>query len=197
LLLRFSVLLPLLLASVASAAERPTRAALQKALAQHERSVVRVKGTREGGPGVIVGAEGQVLTSVRHVDLEAAQVEYAGQALPATVVLANAHLKVAVIAVPAGSYPAAPVRVTEEDPVGLWLIGVVPGRGKQPPRPLAARARKAPEPFIDVGLALPPGSPLFDAQGRLVAVTVERRGHGCRALPLEAVKRQLAQVQKP
>lgn len=189
---RLLILALALLVTPASATERPSHADLRKALALHERSVVRVRGTREAGPGVIVGTEGQVLTSVRHVSLESAQVEYAGQTLPATVVLANAYLKVAVVAAPPGTYPAAPVRVTTESPVGQWLIGVIPGRGKRKDRPAAALARKAPAPFFDVDLALPPGTPLFDTNGRLVAVSVQRRGRGCRALPLDAVKRQLA-----
>lgn len=181
-----------LFATSASAGERPTRADLQKALAQHERSVVRVRGPRETGPGVIVGTEGQVLTSVRHVSLEAAQVEYDGHTLPATVVLADAYLKVAVIAAPSGTYPAAAVRVASESPVGQWLIGVLPARGKQQARPEAAQARAAPAPFFDVDLALPPGTPLFDTNGKLVAVSVQRKGRGCRALPLESVKQRLA-----
>ncbi|QRN94094.1 trypsin-like peptidase domain-containing protein [Archangium violaceum] len=181
-----------LLATGASAEDRPSRADLQKALRLYERSVVRVRGPREAGPGVIVGTEGQVLTSVRHVSLEAAQVEYDGRTLPATVVLANGYLKVAVVAAPAGEYPAAPVRVATGSPVGQWLIGIIPGRGKQKERPSSALARKAPAPFFDVDLALPPGSPLFDTQGRLVAVSVQRRGRGCRALPLDVVKQQLA-----
>ncbi len=189
---RLLVLVLALLATPASAAERPSNADLRKALALHERSVVWVRGAREAGPGIIVGTEGQVLTSVRHVSLESAQVEYAGRTLPATVVLANAYLKVAVVAAPPGTYPAAPVRVTTERPTGQWLIGVVPGRGKRKDMPAAALARKAPEPFVDVDLALPPGTPLFDTNGRLVAVSVQRQGRGCRALPLDAVKRQLA-----
>jgi hypothetical protein len=189
---RLLALVLALLATPASATERPSNADLRKALALHERSVVRVRGAREAGPGIIVGTEGQVLTSVRHVGLESAQVEYAGRTLPATVVLANAYLKVAVVAAPPGTYPAAPVRVTPERPTGQWLIGVVPGRGKRKDLPAAALARKAPEPFVDVDLALPPGTPLFDTNGRLVAVSVQRRGRGCRALPLDAVKRQLA-----
>ncbi len=184
--------LSLLTASV-SAAERPSRADLQKALALYERSVVEVRGPRATGPGVIVGAEGQVLTSVRHVSLEAAEVKYDGQKLPATVVLANAYLQVAIVAAPSGTYPAVPVRVAADRPVGQWLIGIAPGRGKRKARPMTAQARKAPEPFIDVALPLPPGSPLFDIHGRMVAVSVQRRGRGgCRALPMEAVKRQLA-----
>ncbi|HEY0095415.1 MAG TPA: serine protease [Archangium sp.] len=189
----------LLLAAPVSASEpeRPSRADLQKALALYERSAVRVRGSREAGPGIIVGAEGQVLTSVRHVNLDFAEVEYGGKTLPATVVLANAYLKVAVVAAPPGTYPAAPVKVSEESPAGQWLIGIRRGRGKQKDRPESARARKAPEPFIDVDVALAPGSPLFDTRGRLVAVSVQRRGRGCRALPLDAVKRQLHRVAQP
>ncbi|PTL78028.1 serine protease [Vitiosangium sp. GDMCC 1.1324] len=181
-----------LLATHASAVDRPTMADLQKALALHERSVVKVRGTRKAGLGVIVGTEGQVLTSVSHISLDTAQVEYDGRTLPARVVLANAYLKVAVVAAPAGEYPAAPVRVASESPVGQWLIGVVPGRGRQQDRPQAALARKAPAPFFDVSLALPPGSPLFDTNGRLVAVSVQRKGRGCRALSLDVVRQQLA-----
>jgi hypothetical protein len=193
---RLLALVLALFATSASAEERPSRADLQKALALYERSVVRVRGPREAGPGIIVGAEGQVLTSVRHVSLDAAQVEYDGRTLPATVVLASGYLKFAVVAAPAGDYPAAPVRVSSESPAGQWLIGILRGRGKQKDRPDAARARKAPEPFIDVDLALPPGSPLFDTNGRLVAVSVQRKGRGCRALPLEAVRQQLAARQQ-
>lgn len=189
-------LLPLVLflfATQAFAEDRPTMADLRKVLALHERSVVKVHGARKAGPGVIVGTEGQVLTSVSNVRLDSAQVEYAGQALPAKVVLANAYLKVAVVAAPAGDYPAVPVRTATDSPVGEWLIGVVPGRGRHATdTPRAGLARKAPAPFFDVDLALPPGSPLFDTHGRLVAVSVQRKGRGCRALPLEAVRQQLA-----
>ncbi|ATB37876.1 hypothetical protein CYFUS_003301 [Cystobacter fuscus] len=187
-------LLPLVLALVSTsvlAADKPTRADLQKTLALYERSVVKVRGGRGAGLGIIVGSEGQVLTSVRHVDLEAARVEFAGQSLPATVLLANAMLKVAVVAAPTGNYPAVPVQVSAASPAGQWLIGVVPGRGQKRDTPTAGLAREAPEPFIDVDVALPPGSPLFDTRGRLVAVSVQRKGRGCRALPLDAVKQQL------
>jgi hypothetical protein len=195
---RLSFLLVLLfLAASASGAERPSRADLQQALDLYTRSVVQVQGPRATGLGIIVGADGQVLTSVNHVSLEAAQVRFAGQTLPATVVLANASLKVALVAAPAGTYPAVPVRVSADSPVGQWLIGVMPERGRQRARPVSGQARKAPEPFIDVDVALAPGSPLFDTKGRLVAVSVQRRGRGCRALPLDAVKRQLTRVAPP
>ncbi|ATB26949.1 S1 family peptidase [Melittangium boletus] len=186
--------LPLVLvlwATASAATERPTRADLQRTLALHERSVVKVKGARGTGPGIIVGTEGQVLTAVGHVNLEGAHVEYERQVLPATVLLADASLKVAVVAAPAGNYPAVPVQVAAGSPVGQWLIGVVRGPGRKQ-TPMSAQARGAPAPFIDVDLILPPGSPLFDTRGRLVAVAVQRHGRGCRALPLEVVKQRLA-----
>ncbi|WNG38422.1 trypsin-like peptidase domain-containing protein [Archangium violaceum] len=188
---RLLALVLLLLTTRASAEDRPTLADLRKVLAMHERSVVKVRGSRGTGPGVIVGTEGQVLTSVSHINLDAAQVEYEGQTLPATVVLANAYLKVAVVAAPTGNYPAVPVSMSTGSPVGQWLIGVIPGRGRQKEKPAAALARKASEPFFDVNLALPPGSPLFDTKGRMVAVSVQRKGRGCRALSLEVVRQQL------
>ncbi|MDY7225079.1 S1 family peptidase [Hyalangium rubrum] len=180
------------LAAHASGPERPSRADLQRALELHERSVVRVHGPRRAGPGVIVGSAGQVLTSVEHVSLEAAEVEFGGKRLPGAVVLANAYLKIAVVAAPQGSYPSVPVKAQPEDLDGKWLIGVAPGRGKQASHPFTAVARRTKEPFVDVDLPLAPGTPLFDVQGRLAAVVVQRRAGGCRALPLESVKLQLA-----
>lgn len=188
------LLLCLALTAQAAGAERPTRADLQRAVELHERSVVRVLAPRRAGPGVIVGTEGQVLTAVDHVSLETTEVEFAGQRLPASVLLANAYLKVAVIAAPSGTYPSVPVRVSAESLEGQWLIGTAPGRGKKAPaQPFTAVAQRArQEPFVDVDLPFMPGTPLFDVQGRLVAVVVQRRAGGCRALPLSAVKLQLA-----
>lgn len=193
-MLRVLICLLLVLPPAAAGAERPTRADLQKAVELHERSVVRVLAPRRAGPGVIVGTEGQILTAVDHVSLETTEVEVGGQRLPASVVLANASLKVAVIAAPSGTYPSVPVKVSAESLDGQWLIGVIPGRGKKAPsQPFTAAARRAKqEPFLEVGIPFAPGTPLFDVQGRLVAVVVQRRTGGCRALPLSAVKLQLA-----
>jgi hypothetical protein len=167
---------------------------MQRVLELHERSVVRVHGPRRAGPGVIVGSAGQVLTSVEHVSLEAAEVEFGGQRLTSSVVLANAALKIAVVAAPSGTYPSVPVKVLPEGLAGQWLIGVIQGRGKKAVSlPFTAVARGTKEgPFVDVDLPLPPGSPLFDVSGRLVALVVQRRNGGCRALPLASVKLQLA-----
>ncbi|HZI14660.1 MAG TPA: trypsin-like peptidase domain-containing protein [Myxococcus sp.] len=195
----------LLLATSAAATERPSRADLQKALSLHERSVVRVRGPKQSGPGVIVGAAGQVLTSVApvgegFVGLNAATVEHDGKRLPARVVLANAALKVALVAAPDGTYPAVPVRLLKDGDslAGQWLVGVVPGAKGQPARPVSAQARGgAPAPFFDVPMALPAGSPVFDTDGRLVAMVVQRHKRGCRVLPLGEVKGQLVSADAP
>ncbi len=187
------LLLCLGLPAHAAGTERPSRADMQKVLELHERSVVRVHGPRRAGPGIIVGSAGQVLTSVEHVSLESAEVEFSGQRLHGSVMLANAALKIAVVAAPSGTYPSVPVKVLPEGLAGQWLIGVIQGRGKKAVSlPFTAVARRTQEPFVDVDLPLPPGSPLFDANGRLVALVVQRRGGGCRALPLASVKLQLA-----
>jgi hypothetical protein len=182
----------------AAGAERPTRADMQRAVELHERSVVRVLAPRRAGPGVIVGSAGQVLTAVEHVSLETTEVEFGGKRLPASVVLANAALKVAVIAAPNGSYPSVPVKVLPGGLDGQWPIGVVRAKGKRPAQGFTAVARSSKQkPFVELDLPLAPGSPLFDTQGRLVAVVVQRRPTGCRALPLSAVKLQLASAGGP
>jgi hypothetical protein len=182
------------LTAYASPEGRPTRADLQRVMEVHARSVVRVHGPRRAGPGVIVGSQGQVLTSVEHVSLEAAEVEYGGQRLTGAVVLAHAGLKIAVVAAPEGAYPSVPVKVQPEGLDGQWLIGVVAGKRKQDARPFTAVARSTQAPFVDLDLPLAPGSPLFDAQGRLAAVVVQPLRGGCRALPLASVQHQLASV---
>ncbi|AEI66207.1 serine protease [Corallococcus macrosporus] len=191
-------------ASAAADAGRPSRADLQRVLERHGRSVVHVKGPRKAGPGVFVGAAGQVLTSVAPVDvrftgLNATTVEHDGKSLPARVVMASQDLQVAVLAAPDGTYPAAPVKVLRDGDSldGHWLVGVLPATKRQPARPVLARARAAQAPFYDVPLALPAGSPVFDAEGRLVAVVVKKHRRGCRVLPLNAVKVELASVDLP
>ncbi|NMO16279.1 MXAN_2756 family trypsin-like serine endoprotease [Pyxidicoccus fallax] len=194
------LLLLIALPSLALAGEgRPSRADLQRVMELHARSVVRVRGPKQTGPGVIVGSAGQVLTSLEpvgadYVGLSAATVEHDGKDLPARVVLASAALKVALVAAPDGTYPAVPVKLLKdgEGLAGRWVVGVMPAAKGQPARPVPAQASGAPAPFFDVPLALPAGSPVFDADGRLVAVVVQRHRRGCRVLPVGAVKVQLA-----
>ncbi|MFP2908596.1 serine protease [Pyxidicoccus sp. 3LFB2] len=141
------LLLCVLLALPSFAGEgRPSRADLQRVMELHARSVVRVRGPRHTGPGIIVGAAGQVLTSVgpvgeEFVGLNAATVEHDGKSLPARVVLANAALKVALVAAPDGTYPAVPVRLLKDgDSLDKrWVVGVVPGVKGQPARPMSAQ----------------------------------------------------------
>ncbi|RKH59726.1 MXAN_2756 family trypsin-like serine endoprotease [Corallococcus aberystwythensis] len=188
----------LALPSRAGTEARPSRADLQRVLELHTRSSVRVRGPQHAGPGIIVGADGQVLTAVSHVGPQSAQVEHAGNALMARVVLSSTVLQVAVVAGPQGVWPAAPVRLVPEGLVGRWVVGVMPARKKgQRETPKAALAKAAPAPFFDVELTLAPGSPLYDGDGRLVGVVVERRGRGARALPLTAVKAELASADAP
>ncbi|AFE06297.1 serine protease [Corallococcus sp. CA054B] len=188
----------LALPSRAGAEARPSRADLQRVLDLHARSSVRVRGPQNAGPGIIVGADGQVLTAVCHVGPDSAQVVHAGNALTARVVLSSAALQVAVVAGPQGTWPAVPVRLVPEGLAGHWVVGVMPARKKgQRDTPRAAVAKAAPAPFFDVDLTLAPGSPLYDGDGRLVGVVVERRGRGARALPLSAVKAELASADAP
>ena len=189
-------LLGVLLAPFAGAAEAPpTRAALQRALEAHARSAVQVRSAGRAGPGVIVGAGGQVLTSVQQVGLYEAEVGAGSGAERVPVVMANATLKVALLRLPGEAHPAASVALLPARPGRPWLIGVVDASGKGA-RAVAGRARPAEGPFLRVPLALAPGSPLFDTQGRLVAVAVARRGpRACDVLPLSAMKPLLERAQ--
>ncbi|MGE6759348.1 serine protease [Corallococcus interemptor] len=199
-LLLVPALLCLLLAlpTRAGAEARPSRADLQRVLELHTRSSVRVRGPQHTGPGIIVGADGQVLTAVSLVGPSSAQVVHAGNALTARVVLSSTSLQVAVVAGPQGTWPAAPVRLVPEGLAGRWVVGVMPARKKgQRDTPRATVAKTAPAPFFDVDLTLAPGSPLYDGDGRLVGLVVERRGRGARALPLSAVKAELASADAP
>jgi hypothetical protein len=159
---------------------------------------VTVKHDKRSGPGVIAGAGGQVLTSVNQVGLEEAQVLVDDTEHPARVVAANARLKIAVLQIGGSNekqWQAAAVR-EEPLPRGTWLVGALPPKGsRKSPSPLAGRVVKEASPsspFLMTDFPLPPGSPLFDVRGRLVAVVVEYAGRiGSRALPIAAVRREL------
>ncbi len=186
-----------------TAPSRPTHASLRKAYEQNVNSLVTVKHGKRSGPGVIVGAQGQVLTSVQHVGLEQATVVADGVEHDAQVIAANARLKIAVVQLPgsdAGVRWSAPAISEAGLARGQWVVGVVPASGrKKEPSPVAGRVMKsssASAPFLLTDLALPPGSPLFDPRGRLVAVVVERAGRiGSRALPIAAVRAELSKEQ--
>lgn len=197
--------LPVLLAA-APHEPPPTRASLRKAYEHNAHVLVEVSGGRRHGTGVIVGASGQIVTPVDNVGLYEAKVKLDGTELPAKVLAANARLKIAVveIAVPDGKNLAAPPAQTDPRLLrkGAWLVGIQPAgavKKKQDPKPLAGRVIAAPSikrPFVVTDLPLPPGSPLFDPKGRLVAVVVERVGRiGSKAVPLRVIQAQVAEAQ--
>jgi len=197
---------------LAAAARKPTNAALRKAFENNAQAVVEVVGPHKSGAGVVVGAGGQVLTSVDYVSLEEATVKVAGQSFRAKVVVANADLKVAVVAVEvppkapdapdAGAPPAfrpPPVTLEETFVAGTELVAIVRDQAGAPAPRLVevSRGRQATSPFVEVNAPLPNGTPLFDPQGRLVAMAVQRRKSSARALPVTEVKGQLARAASP
>jgi hypothetical protein len=185
----------------AGAGARPTSAALRKAFEQARRSVVEVRGPRKSGAGVLVGRDGHVLTSVDFVGLEEARVVFQGKELQGRTVMASAPLKAAVVAAVAeeggGEFPAAAVQLEEAFREGTWLVAAERGANGQPhPRLVQVyRGRKVTSPFVEVNAPLPNGTPLFDPQGRLVAMAVQRRRRTARALPMPEVKVLLAQAE--
>lgn len=177
---------------LASPTDRPTHAALRKAFEQNADTLVQVSGGRSSGTGVVVGADGHIVTTVDHVGLYEAKVKLGGREVPARVLSANAWLKIAVLTIDS---PAKAPAVRADAPLarGAWLVGIQQAKTPTPiaGRIVAGRSRRSP--FIVTDLPLPPGSPLFDPRGRLVAIVVERVGRiGSKALPISAVQAQLA-----
>ncbi|MHB8873702.1 MAG: trypsin-like peptidase domain-containing protein [Myxococcaceae bacterium] len=193
----------LLAAPIALAGPKPTSAALRKAFEANRPTVVQVIGPRRAGAGVMVGAGGQVVTSVDYSGLESAKVRLSadGGELPATVLLADASLGVVVLQLDGpGEFRAAAVKLDATFAKGDWLVGIQ----RKPDgtlTPLAGQIFSGPSArsrFVETDLPLPAGSPVFDPQGRLVAVTVKLRGRlSSRALPIAAVKLQLAAEAAP
>lgn len=202
-------LLALSASAHAQSAVRPTRAALQRVAASCGPSLVIVENGSSRGPGVIVGSRGEVLTSI---PLGAAK-EGSG---PTRVRVLDAVLEVE----PLHADPSAglrllraadaeqhalepvPLEPTDELPAGHWVIALVRKDGAWVSLPLrleqtktskesgAARAR--------VRAALPPGTPLFDARGRLVASVVAKgKGRSALVQPLGPLRRAMAGATPP
>ena len=133
---RLLPLVLLLLATRVSASEpeRPSRADLQRALAQYEQSVVRVRGPRETGLGIIVGTEGQVLTSVRHVSLDAAQVELnrLTMSLTDTLKLYNPQGMGGGIPTDGGAIPGSSSTIPGQHAVSGAQLTAAPAEGEKP-----------------------------------------------------------------
>jgi len=180
---------------------RPSNAVLRRAYQAARSSTVQVIGPKASGTGIIVGAAGEVLTSPQYVGLNDAKVLWDGGQVPAHVALADARLKVALVEISApGTFPSVAVKLQDSLEVGSWVIGVVQPLGKHPSvvfgkvtRPSGGEAI-----FAEAELSLPPGTPVFDGQSRLIGLAVERSGkHATRILPLSTIKAQLTAFLNP
>jgi hypothetical protein len=183
-------LLALLLA--APSPPPPSASALHRALEAASRALVEVHGQRPGGAGVLVGAQGQVLTALRFVDASGANVRLGGTVLGARLVLASPTLGVAILhMVGPGPYPAMAVRL-EAPQVGEWVVAVALSP-EGTAQPHLGRLRTVPSqeaPWLEVSLRLPPGTLVLDSGGKLLGVVVEERQHS-RAAPVSAVRAEL------
>jgi hypothetical protein len=172
---------------------RPSASALHRALEAAERALVEVHGRRPGGAGVLVGAQGQVLTPLRFVDAEGANVRLGTTVLGARLLLASPTLRVAVLnMVGPGPFPAMPVQL-EAPASGAWVVAIVLLQdGVAQPR--LGRLLHGPTeggPWLAVSLRLPPGSLVLDGSGKLLGVVVEERRNTSLAAPLSAVRAEL------
>lgn len=186
-------LLALALLVAAPAPPRPSSLALHRALEAAERALVEVHGRRPGGAGVLVGAQGQVLTALRFVDADGANVRLGSTVLGARLVLASQSLRVAVLnMVGPGPFPSIPVQLESPAP-GAWVVGIVllPDGVAKPRLGRLVRVPTEVAPWLEVSLRLPPGSLVLDGSGKLLGVVVEERHRDSLAAPLAAVRAEL------
>ncbi len=197
----FALSICLLTIASAQSAGRPSSAALRRTYESTRASFVQIIGPKRSGLGIIVGAGGEVLTSVDYVSGDGAKIRWQGRELPARVTLADARLKVALLEISApGSFPSVAVKLHESLDAGSWVVGILRPQSAKPSVLVGSvlRANSEQEPFAETDLALPNGSPVFDAQGRLIAVAVQQRPkRGALVLPLAKIKAQLAGALQP
>ena len=182
-----------LLLTVPTPPPRPSSAALHRAVEAAERALVEVHGRRPGGAGVLVGAQGQILTPLRFVDAEGANVRLGGTVLGARLLLASPALRVAVLnMVGPGPFPAMPVQL-QAPASGAWVVAIVllPDGVAQPRLGRLVHVPAEGGPWLAVSLRLPPGSLVLDSAGKLLGVVVEERRTDSLAAPLSAVRAEL------
>jgi hypothetical protein len=152
-------------------------------------------GKRKRGPGVILSANGYVATSYHYAQGGEVRVRVGKQDYPVRVVLADAKLQVAVLALPeAKEYPTAAVKLETQLQRGSWVLGFERARdGRSEPR--MGRMRRLPStqrPLVEMDISLSPGSPVLDSRGRVFAVTVGRGSSSALAVPVGVLKEQLS-----
>jgi hypothetical protein len=177
--------------ALASEPPRPSALTLDRAFETSRATLVEVKGPRRQGPGVVVGARGQVLTALAFAGGDGLQVRVGEQWVEAKTVQEDSGLKFAVVALgSAGPWPSAAVGLDAPLSRGAWLVGLTRSKsGEVKPRlGQVTHGKKAGSPLISVDLPLGPGCPLFDPRGRLVALCIEGRNDGCSAVPLSELK---------
>ncbi len=168
----------------------PTSSALRRAAEAGGRAWVRVLGSASAA-GVLVGAEGQVLTLEGVVHGTAALVDLGEARRTARVVERLPSLGLVLLAIDGdGPFPAPAARF-EPLAGGEWVVGIGEG-GKSPLLGRVTRGQSGP--WFEVSMRLPPGSPVLDAQARLVGVvTLPRRGSS-RVAALSSVRAQLGRA---
>lgn len=170
-----------------AASPPPSASALRRAAEAGGRACVQVLGTGRAA-GVLVGADGQVLTLDALVHGTAALVELGEAQRTARVVERLPSLGLVLLAIDGeGPFPAPAARL-EPLVSGEWVVGL----GACGRSPLLGRVTRVPGGgWFEVSLRLPPGSPVLDARARLVGVVTARRASSSRVAALSSVRAQL------
>ena len=185
------------------ASPAPTHSALRRVWERNAHTVVEVWSKRGEGAGVIVGADGHIATSTHNIDLYEAKVRINGREVTAKVLSANARSRIALLQVslePGETLRASTVHGEAPLAKQSRLVGIAPkkGGGTEPSTGRVLELPRGNRPHLLTDLPLPPGSPLFDHKGRLVAMAVERVGKtGSLAVPLGPVRAQALAGEMP
>lgn len=177
--------LSLILNLAVSAAPQPSRAALRRAVEADSSAAVQVRAGARLGPGLQVGASGEVLTTIDFITEAPSRLQRGEMTCEARLVHASAESRLALVACDA-PLAESPIAVSgRELSAGQWVIAVVRSKRAASPRPVRLFAEK------DGTLYSPPlplGTPLYDEQGRLAGLVSARERRGARVLPISALK---------
>jgi len=170
-----------------AASPPPSSSALRRAAETAGRAWVRVLGSGTGA-GVLVGAEGQVLTLQGLVHGTAALVEVGESRRTAHVVERLTSLGLVLLAIDGeGPFPAPAARLEPLRP-GEWVVGL----GEDGKSPQLGKVSRGPSgPWFEVSLRLPPGSPVLDREARVAGVVTLRRASSSRVAALSSVRAEL------